>query len=912
MRPVWKSGSEESTASKKSTGGGGYLTPSPDLDALSGLLNRRGFNAKTQALIAAHADERYVLVYGDIDRFKVYNDQFGTVAGDRLLAAVGHVIRKSIPEHAVAGRLRADHFVCCLPRSSFDPDRILAVLGEWFASYRKEFTFFVRLGIFVIDDPELEVSLMCDRALLALRSTKNGAISSKYAFYDNALRDSVVKEQELAGEMAGSLEQGQFLLYFQPQYNYATKKMIGAEVLARWDHPAKGLLGPIEFIPVFERTGLIATFDLYVWEQLCRCLRGWIDRYGIECTPRLSVNFSRIDLYQKDICSQLCSLVEKYAISKDLLHIEITEGSYAEAPAQLIAIVAELQQAGFIVEMDDFGSGFSSLNTLKDVPIDVLKLDMGFLNARESTRGGLILASVVRMARWLDLPTIAEGVETPEQAAYLASIGCTYMQGYLFSRPIAAEAFEELFQSEAFEGVSRPLSEGPQSGSVDLWSDDMQFARIFSEYVSGQQQRHEMDMRRYAAVLCKVYEEIFEFDCTHNTFRMLYSATRPAGGAEMSFDDACAHLDPYISTEEDKVYLRRILKESSQSDGQEPFNFTYRLTVEGRTTWRQSTILRVSDTSMLCCNKDVTERVAAEERSRRESAWQRERYRRLIEMTRKISFDYDSETDTMLLYLDRTGKGTEAQEISHYLETLSEVRRGVVHPDSIAIVRDMLEDVRAGKKERNIEYQADYYGQGYAWYRTDMFVVHDDGGAWYLAGLIDNIDHERELRFRAEYDGITGLSNHVATRDLITAALADPEVRERSVCVAIDIDDFKQVNDTCGHIQGDMLLHEIGGLLRAGFREGDILGRVGGDEFVLLLKHIDVQKALLKLEQISQQVSGAKEGGRGRCPSISIGVYEIQPDDRTYRDVFVKADEALYQAKHSGKNCICVYGKSAV
>ncbi|MEG2932685.1 MAG: EAL domain-containing protein [Gordonibacter sp.] len=895
---------------EKNRRGWGRSALSPDFDALSGLLSRRGFSAKTQSLVSAHPDERYVLVYGDIDRFKVYNDRFGTAAGDQLLAAVGAVIRKALPEHAVAARLRADHFVSCLPRSAFDPDRILALFDDWFTSYRQDFTFFVRLGIFAIDDPELDVSLMCDRALLALRSAKSSADSSKYAFYDKTLRDSVIKEQELAGEMATALDQGQFPLFFQPQYSYATKRMIGAEVLARWDHPVKGLLGPLEFIPVFERTGLIYDFDHYIWEQSCQCLRAWIDRYGLERTPRLSVNLSRIDIYQEDLCEQLCGLIAKYAIPKGMLHIEITEGAYTEAPVQLVGIVAKLQEAGFQIEMDDFGSGFSSLNTLKDVPIDVLKLDMGFLDARESTRGGLILASVVRMARWLDLPTIAEGVETPEQAAYLASIGCTYMQGYLFSRPIALEAFEELFLGGLSEEICRPLSEGPGEGSTDLWSADTQFAHTFSDYVNGQRQRHETDMQRYAAVLCTVYEEIFEFDRVHDTFRMLYSSTLPSGGATISLVDALARLMPYIPLEADRVHLKKMLEESSQSDGREPLSFTYRLKVDDDTTWRQSTILRVSDTSMLCCNKDVTELVEAEERSRHESAWQSERYRRLIETTRKISFDYDSELDTVLFYLDRAGKGTEEEVIPHYLETMSAVRSGIVHADSIETVRGMFERARAGENEMSVEYQADYYGRGYAWYRADMFVAHDDAGAWHLVGLIENIDDERALRFRAEYDAATGLNNHAATQDLIVAALADAEVRGHSVCVVMDIDDFKQVNDTCGHIQGDMLLHEVGGILRACFRKSDILGRVGGDEFVLLLKNIDVQTAVHKLEQVRLQVSAVRENGMGQPLSVSVGVYETQPDDRTYRDVFIKADEALYRAKRSGKDRICLHAFS--
>ena len=173
---------------------------------------------RVRALIDAHPDEAYVLVYGDIDRFKAYNDLFGTSAGDSLLADIGEMIRRNLPSNAAAARLRADHFIGCFPRSLFDADRMLAVFNDWFAAYRQDFTFFVRIGVYSIDDPELDVNLMCDRALLALRAAKSGSAGSRYVLYDETLRASLLKEQQMAGEMTTALDQGQFVPFFQPQY----------------------------------------------------------------------------------------------------------------------------------------------------------------------------------------------------------------------------------------------------------------------------------------------------------------------------------------------------------------------------------------------------------------------------------------------------------------------------------------------------------------------------------------------------------------------------------------------------------------------------------------------------------------------------------------------------------------------
>lgn len=1108
-------------------------------------------------IIDGHPNESYLLVYGDIDRFKVYNDLFGAPAGDRLLADIGTMIRDLMPAGAAAARLRADHFVCCCSRSSFDPDRMLAALDAWFASYREDFTFFVRLGIFPIDDPSLDVNLMCDRALLALRSAKSGYVGSKYVFYDEKLRSSVLKEQELAGEMIAALEGGQFVPYFQPQYRYATGRMIGAEVLARWNHPAKGLLGPTEFIPVFERNGLIATFDYYMWEQACRCLRMWIDGRGIEGAPRLSVNLSRADIYRSDLCTYLEGLVERYDVPAELLHLEITESAYMEAPEQLIGAVTKLRAAGFVVEMDDFGSGYSSLNTLKDVPVDVLKLDMGFLGASASSRGGLILASVVRMARWLDLPLIAEGVETKQQAAYLASVGCDYMQGYLFSKPVDRETFEKLLEGTAVEDLAHPFAESLQDGAAEFWDVDSQLSLIFNSYagpaaiaeydgetcelirvngefarlldladeaasaelvrknflgvlqeedraaleealraasegdaacdlryrsaagkgrwlrlhlrplsradsvislyvlaeetteeqvlrdrlaaprdsipgglqrlrrqnearqqlydaipcgivrytvgdgqhivsinkkgcellgyrdreefiassgdnalmpiheddvprhragierlrngskpldfayryyrsdgtvgwlegtsayelgpegepmiqsafldVSGRRRKsHELDLQRFTEVLCSVYDEIFEFDRMDDRYHVLYSALHPESiGVALPLEEALERWMAHIPDGVERAGLRKTFDECCANVSGKPSSCTYKLSKGGNATWCQSTFIRVSDTCTLCCNKDVTEGLATEDRRR---AWQDERYRLLTEMTNKMSFDYDSDTDTVLLYIDRTGDGVEAQVIPHYLEKLASTRSGVVHPDDMDDVRRMFEDARAGAAEVSAEYRANYYGHGYAWYRANLFVAHDNAGAWHLVGLIENIEDERDLRYRAENDAATGLSNHATTQDLVAAALAKPAVREHSVCVVLDINDFKAVNDNSGHMEGDALLRKVGSVLRSSFRESDVIGRVGGDEFVLLLKEVDMDVALRKLNQVRAQISATTVPGLGHAPTLSVGVYATCSDDRTYRDVFTRADEALYQAKRAGKNRVQVYG----
>ena len=258
----------------------------------------------------------------------------------------------------------------------------------------------------------------------------------------------LLKEQELISEMEPALAKRQFILYLQPQYDYTTNTMTGAEALVRWKHPEKGLIPPGLFIPIFENNGFICKLDLYVWEEACRLLRKWID-LGLNPVP-ISVNISRRDIYSQNLVDIFENLIKTYKLDPRMLRLEITESAYMDNPEQLIKVVDDLRDLGFCIEMDDFGSGYSSLNTLKDVPVDVLKLDMKFIMSAtqgtdsEKSKGGHILSSIVRMANWLKLPVIAEGIETGIQADYLKSIGCFYMQGYYFAKPMPVDEYERL------------------------------------------------------------------------------------------------------------------------------------------------------------------------------------------------------------------------------------------------------------------------------------------------------------------------------------------------------------------------------------------------------------------------------------------------------------------------------------
>lgn len=453
------------------------------IDDKSGLYNKSAFCHYAAERIQGDKDTLYAIYRLDIDRFKIYNDMYGIKAGDKLLKKAGEIFER-LPDTAICARIEADHFVICVPHRDLEINELYYMVNKWLKQIEGEYEFelITRVGGYMVTDPYIDVELMCDRALLALRSVKND-YHINHAWYDDSMRADLIKEQEIVSEMRTALDEGQFKIYIQPQHNYGTGKMSGAEVLVRWIHPKKGIISPADFIPVFERNGFIVKMDEYVWEQACICLKRWKDE-GILKTP-ISVNISRYDFNNPYMYEVLTGLVEKYEISPKLLHLELTESAYMSRPALIISMVERLRKYGFEIEMDDFGSGYSSLNTLKDVDVDMLKLDMKFIAQSNDVKGGKILSSVVRMAHWLRIPVLAEGIETKEQADYLKSIGCLLMQGYYFARPMPVEQFEEILRNDNTAKAETHISEEDVLRVSDFMGGSSQAMLFFNNFVGG-------------------------------------------------------------------------------------------------------------------------------------------------------------------------------------------------------------------------------------------------------------------------------------------------------------------------------------------------------------------------------------------------------------------------------------------
>lgn len=422
-------------------------------DELTGLYTRKYFYRKARERLDENPDKEYMILCTNLENFKLFNDAFGRKAGDQLLLESAGIFQKRVGPDAICCRYNADRFICLIDKELEKIGRQNFVDGRRTKRSELMANISVKLGVYEITDRSISIEQMCDRALLAVDSIR-GLYNQYYAVYDDTLREKMLHEKEITDAMEAALEAEQFSVYFQPKYSLHDNCIVGAEALIRWTHPQMGFIAPDEFIPLFERNGFIHNLDLYVWEMVCQKLGEW-KKKGYLPIP-ISVNVSRADIYQGQLVDTFCELVKKYEIEPSYLHLEITESVYTECPDQIIGTVEELRRRGFIIEMDDFGSGYSSLSLLSQMSIDILKLDLVFIrNELAKPMEQSILNDVINMAHRMHLNVVAEGVETSEHKKRLKVLGCDYAQGYFFAKPMPVAEFENLLKmyKNVFSGM---------------------------------------------------------------------------------------------------------------------------------------------------------------------------------------------------------------------------------------------------------------------------------------------------------------------------------------------------------------------------------------------------------------------------------------------------------------------------
>ncbi|MBR0218066.1 MAG: EAL domain-containing protein [Clostridia bacterium] len=421
-----------------------------DHDELTGALSLAGFRSHVVELLTAHPDIPYLLSYVNIKNFKYINDSLGRAAGDELLRFWVEKTQAALSEEEAIGRVEADHF-SVLRRAGgdekirLDDHKVLDSVRSYFIDRGKENRVQICGGVYVLtpeDYRQPDVNRMLDYARVAEKRVRDTE-KDGYEFYNPEQWEKGKRVADVVNQLPAAIRSGEIQVWYQPQADCEKGKYDGAEALCRWNHAKLGWLNPAEFIPTLEDAGLIFDLDCFVWDRVCQDLRRWNEQGKRRA---VSVNLSRRDIRpDRDIPGHFAGLVKTYGLSPSQLHIEITETAFAENPDLLISTTMKLREAGFEVEMDDFGSGYSSLHMLKEVPVDRIKLDLHFLTGTgDAQKGRVIISYIIQMVRSLGVRLIAEGVETAEQAQFLQSRGCTEIQGYYFCKPLPVELFEQL------------------------------------------------------------------------------------------------------------------------------------------------------------------------------------------------------------------------------------------------------------------------------------------------------------------------------------------------------------------------------------------------------------------------------------------------------------------------------------
>ena len=422
-----------------------------EINPLTGLYFNRAFFRKADDLICNISDDEHILLAIDIERFRLFNRLYGRSEGDRLLLTIADCLRELLEkEEGVAGYLGGDNFAILLPACCSLVEELQRNISEKMENWSQSVAFLPAFGVFRIFDKTVPSAVMYDRATIAL-SHVYGNYSERICVFDESMVEQLEEEISLISEVKEGLQRREFIFYVQPQCHISSGKIqiVGGECLVRWMHPKKGLLSPGEFVPVLEKSGFVAELDRYIWKKVCRWQKSWVERGNIPIP--LSVNVSRIDIFSMDVPEYFRELTEEYQLSPSLLKVEIMESTCAEEDNRITETITRLQEMGFTVLMDDFGSAYSSLNMLNSVPVDVIKLDLKFLEFenQNAKKGMGILESVISMTRQMGLPVVMEGVETKKQERFLLDMGCDYVQGYYYYRPMSVADFENLISDYA-------------------------------------------------------------------------------------------------------------------------------------------------------------------------------------------------------------------------------------------------------------------------------------------------------------------------------------------------------------------------------------------------------------------------------------------------------------------------------
>ena len=901
---------------------GRQIIQSTERDPLTGLYNREFFFNYAEQYDQYHRDTPMDTIVLDINRFSIINERYGRAYADEVLRRVGEKAREIVHDAGgIVCRREADIFlVYCPHREDYKAildNASMGLSGEQNANNRVR----LRMGVYSNVDKSVELERRFDRAKNASDSVRN-SFTRSIGIYDDTLRKAEMYSEQLIEDFPRAIEEKQFRVFFQPKFNITGEKpfLAGAEGLVRWQHPELGLISPGVFIPLFEENGLIQKLDHYIWREAARQIRIWKDTVGF--TVPVSVNVSRVDMYDANIVYTLLDILEESRLEAEALHLEVTESAYAEDAEQIIETVKRLRSMGFLVEMDDFGTGYSSLNMLSTLPIDVLKLDMKFINSAFGQEKDIhMLEIILEIARHLSAPVVAEGVETEEQMKALREIGCDMVQGYLFSPPVPPEKFEPFLQEAKKGSVSQEEAQTANHKAETKTAKKQSFLKEWSEKLSISMHKASR-IFMLAAFLAATALYICDSMATHGYLRMEQASERyilaeqAAANLEAGSDTLTEAVRSFVVTGE-FPYLQNYFTEANETRRRDKAvsDLESMMSRDSTAYTRLSDALSLSNELMadehqamnlILSSGEYEEALIPDELreaglSPEDAAKSpAEKYRLALNLVYGDRYeDYKARirsntracTEELIEANDK-----ERMRLNDRLEVLLSVQT-VLTVLMLAVVlaivlyisgwirkplTSMVEQMRAKKTvlpagAEELRFVSETYNTIFEENRRT---------------------HER-LTYGNMHDALTGLYNRSAY-DFMRHDLD----MSRNALLLVDVDRFKGINDTYGHDVGDLVLKRVADVLKYSFRSTDLVFRLGGDEFVVIMTNVDSSMRDQVKRKIDQANVMLQKPADDLPPtSLSVGV-AFADRENPEGDIFKDADTALYRVKEAGR-CGC-------
>ena len=870
-----------------------------DIDQLTGLMNRESFKKSITKAMGDFPEDNFSLISIDIDNFKVYNYYFGVEKGDDLLRFLGDKVGAMIEDltHAYACRVSGDKFlVFCVYDDELLNQKIKDFL-ESFKEYVSSYTIKPSFGMYVITDVDTPVELMINYAVMAGKSIK-GDLKKYIAYYTPAMGDEVEREQEIMGKLQPALENDQFLIYYQPKYDLKTERPFCSEALVRWRDSKGNIHMPDEFVPIYEKNMVIGNLDFHVFECVCRHLRELLDS-DIKPFP-VSVNISLINLFNPNFIEILMEKLNRYDISMDLVQLEFTESAMFENQNLIRATIERLHDKGFYILLDDFGKGTASLTMLNDMSIDILKIDKSLLEKNPfNSKSGKILTSIINMAKWLELPVIVEGVESKEQVRFLKNINCEYVQGYYYSKPIPEKEYDELLIREMKRAIKH-------DEEVDQYLENKNKRQIIKEIFKGISLEDAAYLALKAAgIQTWIYDPKYKAIYNDNKIGAFWDygmllENVPYSMTETGLvhpDDKEKFIKMFKSIDEGEPYVECFVRLKNKDGNQNYYLshicYTNVFDEHGNPIKAIGVLLGTSEITV----GDDSERPMVPGMY----------FIMAMNLRTKAILDKRTVFPDLRENISNVDLSVLRREVADYFQFPDDIHDSIRRYVDELLTKGRFSDNSIVKRFNFFRTWPDTNKK--QWLVWELYVKKDEvTGDMIGYNVIKDNDmayrEQQRLEKAAESDSMTGILNHNAAVKNIREFLNGEGAVGRHALFMLDIDDFKIVNDTFGHQAGDEVIINISRRLKRLFKQTDIIGRYGGDEFIVLAKNYkELDKLINKAKSMLEKLEYTLEKGDQKYTVYcSIGIAVVQNGNINDIELRQRADAELYKVKEKGKH----------